>query len=85
MTKYRAKPVEVEARQYDGDNFVPIANWLRESEVRIGMTADRKLTIPNPAGTIYASPGSWIIQGLGGVYSCNPHVFNEAYEEVQRG
>lgn len=42
MSRYRKKPVEIEARLYDGtrDGWVRIALWLRESNVRVGGNTD---------------------------------------------
>lgn len=83
MAKYRKKPVEVEARLYTGDNWVDIASWLREFDVRIGMTNTGSASIPTLAGTMYATPGDYIIRGVQGeFYPCKPDIFDATYEEA---
>lgn len=82
--RFRKKPVEIEALLYTGDNWVEIANWLRESDVRIGQDHTGKASIPTLEGTMYASPGDWIIRGVQGeFYPCKPDIFAETYEAVQ--
>lgn len=82
--RFRKKPVEIEAMLYTGDNWVEIAKWLRESDVRIGREHTGKASIPTLEGTMYASPGDWIIRGVQGeFYPCKPDIFAETYEAVQ--
>ena len=81
MSTFRKKPVEVEARQYTSENWVDIAEWCREGGVRIGMTDTGKASIPTLEGTMYASPGDWIIRGVQGeFYPCKPDIFEQTYE-----
>lgn len=83
IKRYRKKPVEVEARLYTGDNWADIASWMREFDVRIGMTNTRKASIPTLEGTMYATPGDYIIKGVQGeFYPCKPDIFEATYEEA---
>ena len=85
MSRYRKKPVEIEARLYDGtrDGWVRIALWLRESNVRVGMNSDGRLFIPTLEGDMTASPGDYIIRGVQGeFYPCKPDIFEATYEPV---
>ncbi len=81
--RWRKKPVEIEAMRYDGENCVEIAQWLRVHDVRIGQTGTRKASIPTLEGTMYASPGDWIIKGVQGeFYPCKPDIFEQTYERA---
>ena len=81
--RWRKKPVEIEAMRYDGENWVEIAQWLRVHDVRIGQTGTRKASIPTLEGTMYASPGDWIIKGVQGeFYPCKPDIFEQTYERA---
>jgi len=83
VQKFRKKPVEIEARLYTRDNWVEIANWLRESDVRVAGSSDGRLFIPTLEGDMAASPGDWIIRGVQGeFYPCKPDIFEQTYEEV---
>ena len=79
--RWRKKPVEIEAMVYDGENWAEIAQWLRAHEVKIGCTSTGKASIPTLEGTIYASPGDYIIRGVQGeFYPCKPDIFKQTYE-----
>ena len=84
MTKYRKKPIEVEAFQWDGslnldkepawilDAFRNGAVWFSEEE--------DKLCIKTLEGIITTSPNDYIIQGVQGeLYPCKPDIFLETY------
>ena len=81
MSKFRKKPVVIEAEQFDG---------TAESCERIcGLYPDvhfvwtDQLIITTLEGTMYASPGDWIITGVKGErYPCKPDIFAATYEEV---
>ena len=85
MSRFRKKPVEIEARLYDGtpSGWVHIALWLRESNVRVGGNSDGRLFIRTLGGDMTASPGDWIIRGVQGeFYPCKPDVFEATHEPV---
>jgi len=88
VKSYRKKPIEVEAIQYDGDNFNHIQEWsdgavydnfmpeptdLRSSHLRI-QTLE---------GIMIANVGDWIIKGVQGeFYPCKPGIFEETYSDA---
>jgi hypothetical protein len=82
MAKFRKKPVEIEAWQWDGNAAVDARpDWVRARGYQ--MTTDRELVIPTLAGVRYAARGDWIIRGaLGEIYPCKPHIFEATYDAV---
>ena len=86
MTKYRKKPIVIEAMQYTGDNLADCLVWAcgvsRESAE--GCQVMRlPLVITTPEGDMTASPGDWIIKGVKGeFYPCKPDIFAATYEEA---
>lgn len=91
MTRYRKKPVTIDAEQLepDGSNAQALAAWIGpHARVR---TALAKPTDPDSLrsfidvrtleGTMTANPGDWIIRGVQGeFYPCKPDVFAATYE-----
>ena len=94
--KYRKKPVEVEAFQYDGDfqnsngNFY-VPDWaveaFREGIIHYGDREPQKpweLYITTLEGEHHVSVNDYIIQGVAGeLYPCKPGIFEQTYEVVQ--
>lgn len=92
--RYRKKPVEVEAFQYDGDlmdssgkYYVP--DWAIkaiESHVMFYDSLDSnsppcELFINTLEGNYHVSIGDYIIQGINGeLYPCKPDIFKKTYE-----
>ena len=99
MTKYRKRPVEVEAWQFkaDGANLenrdaaIFIAAWCGgrvDSEAKASDPTDVAywITIPTLEGLMKARPGDWIIRGVKGeFYPCKPDIFEATYEPVEAG
>lgn len=89
MARYRKKPVEIEATQFDGtvSSANGILGWIGTSggdakRVHAAMP-ERGLLIQTPEGAMRAVPGDWIIKGVAGeFYPCKPDVFAATYEEV---
>lgn len=87
MAKYRKKPVIVEAYQLptleeESDEFLI---WLDTVGLE-NFTSERDgcLGIHTLEGTMIASPGDWIIQGVKGeFYPCKPDIFAATYEPVE--
>lgn len=79
--KFRKKPVEIEAWQWDGSSIRNLRpQWLQDANVL--MSTD-KLLIDTLEGTMTAQPGDWIIKGVKGeIYPCKPDIFEETYEPV---
>lgn len=82
MSKYRKKPVVIEAVQFDGtDSSV---DWLLPQLMSgaIGRTHN-KLFIKTLEGVTEAVIGDYIIKGVQGeFYPCKPGIFNKTYEVV---
>lgn len=80
--RFRKKPVEIEAVQFDGDNAIAIARWIGAEGVSTGVRGDR-LVIVTLEGDMNASLGDWIIKGVQGeFYPCKPDIFEQTYEAV---
>lgn len=91
MTRYRKKPVEVEAFRWDGtkDGYHEVLRFVGtpvgyQSENVYGKHEMRFLTLRTLEGTMYVSPGDFIIRGVKGeLYPCKPDIFEATYEQVQ--
>ena len=80
--KYRKKPVEVEAIQYNGRNSADIHEFCGEF-VREPV-GEEYLEIVTLEGIMRAQPGDYIIKGVKGeFYPCKPDVFEQTYEPVE--
>ena len=86
MSKFRKKPVEVEAIQY----WVPttrdeIIAWTGARHTFMdddgALQESLFLTIHTSEGDMRAMPGDWIIRGVKGeFYPCKPDIFELTYE-----
>lgn len=99
MGRFRKKPVEIEAVQWDGRNIDEVLELvdfdkLPETEESrqyvngpgIATTATGEIEIPTLEGTMRGVPGDWIIRGVKGeVYPCKPDIFEATYEPVGEG
>lgn len=90
MTRYRKKPVEIDAFQFKGPSAplnyqLTLDDWLVDMgglEAGLKYVSDT-IEIPTLEGTMVASPGDWIIKGVKGeFYPCKPDVFDITYEKV---
>jgi len=92
MPKFRKKPVEIEAVQFDGTNADAVLDWINEHTedgegaylIPGGEFAGKNaLLIPTLEGDHRANSGDWIIQGVQGeFYPCKPDIFEATYEPV---
>lgn len=89
MTKYRKKPVVIEAFQWTKiGNFVEwksLPTWLTEAYEKgnILMLTD-SIEIKTLKGWYKADVGDWIIQGIKGeIYPCKDEMFKLTYELVE--
>ena len=82
VKRYRKKPVEVLAVQFNGENKVEIQRF-------VGKYLDQTvkgLIIPTLEGEHIASAGDYIIRGVNGeFYPCKPDIFQKTYETVEEG
>jgi hypothetical protein len=85
MTKYRKKPIVVEARQVDTldyDETCDIVRWCG-GNIYDDSEEDILFTVPTLEGPMYVKNGDWIIKGVKGeFYPCKPDVFEASYEAV---
>ncbi len=92
MTKYRKKPIVIEAEQYrpgleDGFeemNLVIGIGWSPKNGDKIKNVGTRKVPyIETLEGRHYISEGDFIITGITGErYPCKPDIFDATYEKV---
>jgi hypothetical protein len=90
-TKFRKKPVEIEAMQFKGGwgyNGREICKWVGDSGGKIRWTTYSDgigiLIIETLEGTMTAIPGNYIIKGVNGeFYPCKPDIFDKTYELVE--
>lgn len=76
MSRYRKRPVVVEAVQWDGTE-----EHAKTIEIVRGALG---LGIRTLEGFMLASPGDWIITGVKGErYPCKPDIFAATYEPVE--
>ena len=80
VTRWRKKPVEIEAWQFTEADAFAIADWCN-GVVLAAATPPAKLAIETLEGTMIAAYGDWIIKGVKGeFYPCKPDVFAATYE-----
>lgn len=90
MTRFRKKPVVIEARQWlpsDMEAAGGVIGWLgaagADSAIVSGLGDNCVLGIRTLEGVMEASPGDWIIRGVQGeFYPCKPDIFEATYEPV---
>ena len=99
MTKYRKKPVVIDAMQFKGPDGTlengPSHEWLEYSIAFDDWIIDNQgdvkcryvgptLVIPTLEGDMTAMPGDWIIKGVKGeLYPIKSDVFELTYEAVE--
>lgn len=95
MPFFRKKPVVIEAMQWDGtaQGATPIIDWVLAGggtatyrNSYLSMSEGRvpaRLAVRTLEGTMYASPGDWVIKGVQGeFYPCKPDIFEATYDPV---
>ena len=90
MARYRQKPVEIEARQFDGtvESANRILGWIGSNGGDAKRTHATRpelgLVIHALEGDMRAEPGDWIIcGGHGEFYPRKPDAFASTYEAVE--
>ena len=84
MSKFRKKPVVIEAYSVATDNFFP--EWLNDAieagSAYVGSTG--RIHITTLEGTMTANFDDYIIRGVQGeLYPCKPDIFAATYEPVE--
>ncbi|MGX9924121.1 hypothetical protein ACWIG4_30205 [Streptomyces sp. NPDC002248] len=87
MTKYRKKPIEIEAQRLTPETLKAIKQWVgtsaRVHTEGVPLGAPIKLAITTPGGVMLADFGDWIIKGVAGeFYPRKPDIFAATYEKV---
>ena len=83
MSKFRKKPVVIEAVQWRGERDCEAVFAFLGWDHPTDETAHDEIHIPTLEGTMTASPGDWIIRGVQGeYYPCKPDIFAATYEAV---
>ncbi|WP_024427159.1 hypothetical protein [Bacillus safensis] len=86
MTKYRKKPVVVEAVLFEDtlESITTIAEMTRHTTTQIDYGHNPiTLRIPTLEGVMTAQVGDYIIRGVEGeFYPCKPKIFEKTYEKV---
>lgn len=79
--RFRKRPIEVEAWQWDGvADYTTAPPWVEGAVVHWGR---KSLPISTLEGVILASPGDWLVRGVRGeVYPVKPDIFAATYEQV---
>ena len=94
-SRYRKKPVVIEAVQFTGGNTDEVAGFLYAGvdagpvpdypgrPFAVGGPSGEYLVIETLEGDMRADVGDWIIRGVKGeFYPCKPHIFEATYEAV---
>lgn len=92
MSRFRKRPVEIEATRYTGENIAEVWDAFGASAIfgPGGMhsrpphsTEDRGAYIETLEGVMRVDPGDWVIRGvMGELYPCKPGIFDATYEAV---
>jgi hypothetical protein len=78
MPRFRKRPVEIEAVQWDGGNIEQVAALAGSAKIQSGK---RLLVIHTLEGDMTARRKDWIIRGVRGeLYPCKPDIFAATYE-----
>lgn len=79
MTKYKKKPVVIEAIRFIGSNYEEIREFIGQNT----LCSDLSIVISTLEGDMVAQKGDYIIKGVKGeFYPCKPDIFEETYEVV---
>jgi hypothetical protein len=82
MSKFRKKPVVIDAWHFDGswDSAMDLV-MKNDGVMWTSLGIDGYVSIKTLEGTMKADPGDWIIRGVKGeLYPCKPDIFEATYE-----
>lgn len=93
MAKFRKKPVEIEAIQYNNLNKEEIENFVgyelrsvidsQHYDQGLPISPTRFLYINTLEGEMQVNPGDYVIRGIKGeFYPCKPDIFEATYDKV---
>lgn len=82
--KFRKKPVEIEAVQWDVTLDAESAIEAMGCRFKIRPDNPDYIIISTLEGEMQANPWDWIIKGVAGeFYPCKPEIFEKTYEPVK--
>ncbi len=93
MSKFRKKPVVIEAFQHRG-SWSALVKWMESigpggfafqpgTPPPVTVNGNGDVCIETLEGTMIANESDWIIQGVAGdLYPCKPDIFEQTYEPV---
>ena len=83
-TRYRKKVASVEAMIFDGHNGADIVQWMGNSTTDCGKNLPGQFYVRHEHGTLYASPGDYIVKNAEGkFFPRNRASMEQYYEEEQ--
>ena len=84
MTKYRKKPVVIEAVQYQREeNIAECLSFCGNENLKYNPQTN-EYEISTLEGNMVVSKGDYIIKGINGeFYPCKPDIFEKTYELVE--
>lgn len=82
MSRYRKKPIVVEAEQLDTENGEILAKWCGgQLHYTNKQGYNSAITIPTLEGVMRAEMGDYIIKDIKGeFYLCKPEIFTASYD-----
>jgi hypothetical protein len=85
MGKYRKKPVEIEAIQWNSDNIEKVYEMLGDN-LKVALSADGEVLhhlIRTLEGDMEISWNDYVIKGVKGeFYPCKPDIFELTYDKI---
>ncbi len=89
MTKYRKKPVEIEAVKWTGNNIIEMtalasrATGTSMTITDVKASSQQHLLITTLEGDLVCKVGDWMIKGVEGeLYPVRNDIFIKTYEQV---
>lgn len=84
VTRFRKRPVVIEAKQWTGGNINELWEWAGADNI-YGPTEANPLRLYVAANNAWLDlvPGEWILRDRLGFYPCKADVFAETYEVVE--
>lgn len=83
MGQYVKKPIQIEARQIDTNDYDGLCELVQWCGGRAIAWDGHVIAIDTLEGTMEGGHGDWIIKGVKGeFYFCKPDIFAETYDEV---
>lgn len=84
-TRFRKKPIVIEAIQFTGHNQAEVLAFCRPNLSKRALEGAQIMKLPviitNREGDLTASPGDWVIKGTAGeFYPCKPDIFANIYD-----